>query len=228
MDSSAPGPEASGAPAAAGIAASKPLWASESWWAGARRGDELGAWLTLLGLSEAEAAAVSERFTLTQLGMPAVTLTELASDFTTVKAEPVTRFWLECNGVAPERQKPALGIVQQGSRGLETMRELFTDDSMADDLAEIAKEMGISDEAVAQCREQLAATGDWWSEFFVSGLGVGPTQTQQFRDAVKDLRKHEAVDFALHSTVLPKWPRWRPRRRVTLCIGNDSCTHPLL
>ena len=228
MDSPAPGPEASGAPAAADIAASRPLWASESWWAGARRGDELGAWLTLLGLSEAEAAAVSERFTLTQLGMPAVTLTELASDFTTAKAEPVTRFWLECNGIASERQEPALGIVQQGSRGLETMRELFTDDNMADDLAEIAKEMGISNEAVAQCREQLAATGDWWSEFFVSGLGVGPTQTQQFRDAVKDLREHSAVDFALHSTVLPKWPRWRPRRRVTLCIGNDSCTRPLL
>ena len=108
MDSPAPGPEASGAPAAADIAASRPLWASESLWAGARRGDELGAWLTLLGLSEAEAAAVSERFTLTQLGMPAVTLTELASDFTTVKAEPVTRFWLECNGIASERQEPAL------------------------------------------------------------------------------------------------------------------------
>jgi hypothetical protein len=226
MDSPAPEPESGGAPAAVGIAASRPRWASKGWWAGTRREDELGAWLTLLGLSEAEAAAVSERFT--QLGMPEVTLTELASDFTTVKGEHVTRFWLECNGIAPERQEPALGIVQQGSRGLETMRELFTDDSMADDLAEIAKEMGISDEAIAQCRNQLAATGDWWSEFFVSGLGVGPTQTQQFRDAVKDLRKHEAVDFALHSTVLPKWPRWRPRRRVTLCIGNDSCTHPLL
>ena len=181
---------------------------------------------TAILLNEAEAAALSEQFT--QLGMLAVTLTELASDFTTARGESATHFWLECNGIAPERQEPALGIVQQGSRGLDTMRELFTDDSMADDLAEIAKEMGISDEAVAQCREQLAATGDWWSEFFVSGLGVGPTQTQQFRDAVKDLREHSSVDFALHSTVLPKWPRWRPRRRVTLCIGNDSCTHPLL
>eukprot|EP01047_Picozoa_sp_COSAG01_P050664 COSAG01_NODE_5146_length_4453_cov_10.678916_3_plen_227_part_00 len=226
MDGPAPEPETGGAPAAAGIPASRPLWASEGWWAGTRREDELGAWLTLLGLSGAEAAAVSERFT--QLGMPEVTLTELASDLATVEGEHVTRFWLERNGILLERQEPALAIVQQGSRGLETMRELFTDDGMADDLAEIAKEMGISDEAVAQCREQLAAKGDWWSEFFVSGLGVGPTQTQQFRDALKDLRQHSAVDFALHSTVLPKWPRWRPRRRVTLCIGNDSCTRPLL
>jgi hypothetical protein len=121
-----------------------------------------------------------------------------------------------------------LDIVQQDSRGLETMRELYTDDSMADDLAEIAKEMGSSDEAVGHCRDQLAATGDWWTQFFVSGLGVGPTQKQHFRDAVKDLRGHSTVDFALHSTVLPKWPRWRPRRRVTLCIGNDSCTRAFL
>ena len=76
----------------------------------------------------AEAAAVSKRFT--QLGMPEVTLTELASDFTTVKGEYVTRFWLERNGIAPDRQGPALGIVQQDSRGLETVRELFTDDGM--------------------------------------------------------------------------------------------------
>eukprot|EP01047_Picozoa_sp_COSAG01_P099046 COSAG01_NODE_29136_length_644_cov_1.966972_1_plen_166_part_01 len=161
MDSPAPGPEASGAPAAAGIAASRPPRASESWRAGARREDELGAWLTLLGLSEVEAAAVSERFT--QLGMPAVTLTELASDFTTVKGESVTRFWVDCNGIAPERQEPALGIVQQGSRGLlETMRELNTKEVMADDLAEIAKEMNSSDETVAQCRDQLLRRDEIW------------------------------------------------------------------
>eukprot|EP01047_Picozoa_sp_COSAG01_P083828 COSAG01_NODE_17715_length_1129_cov_3.184466_1_plen_297_part_10 len=174
MDSPAPEPEASGAPAAAGIAASRPLWASESWWAGTRREDELGAWLTLLGLSEAEAAAVSERFT--QLGMPAITLTELVSNFTTVKGEYVTRFWPERNGIAPDRQGAGIGIVQQGSRGLETTRELNTNESTANRLAEIAKEVDSSNETVLQCRDQLLRRDEIWPgtlvTLFFSGHGA--------------------------------------------------------
>eukprot|EP01047_Picozoa_sp_COSAG01_P010534 COSAG01_NODE_447_length_16933_cov_9.983426_15_plen_1797_part_01 len=54
----------------------------------------------------------------------------------------------------------------------------------------------------------------------LADLGAG--QQQMFKSALDNLQTYATKDFHLHGTALPKWPRWQPRRRVTLCIGNDA------
>jgi hypothetical protein len=235
MDDPAPEPETSGASAAAGITASRPLWASEGWWAGTRREDELGAWLTLLGLAEVEPA-------MRGICGQDVSLTQLASDTLRRHGKEATTAWLQQHGFAAHTTT-TLAYVQQDSQGLTNLKTMYVEDLHAaeedkagTDLAELLNELQLSNESAASFRDALQRAAAWPDLPGLDALLLAampderPSMIQEgeLQQALKDLREHSAVDFALYSTVLPKWPRWRPRRRVTLCIGNDSCTRPLL
>jgi hypothetical protein len=94
--------------------------------------------------------------------------------------------------------------------------------SNVSDLAYLTEEIAEGGGNVDQCRQQLASNGDWWSQWLLTHLGLQPAQRQRFEAAVDDLRARHSSDYRLCRTVLPKWSRWQPRRRVTLCIGNDA------
>lgn len=154
--------------------------------------------------------------TIRELFGDGVTLEDLAGDFASANGKAATRAWLDCNGVSKDQQDSILSLVQQDSTGLDDMRTMFAVVGTAElartdsDLAYLAKEIADGGGDVDQCRQQLSANGDWWSKWLLTHLQ--PAQRQQFQAAVDDLRTRHHDD-RLWRTVLPKWPRWRPRRR---------------